>query len=254
MQLLLENRVAIITGASRGIGAEIAITLAGSGAKVVINYLQNSESALKLAEKIHNLGGDAMVAQGDISKRDEVKRILETTSSAYGHIDILINNAGYLEQKPFQQITDEDWDKTININMKGTFLCSQLVAPYFKTAGRGCIVNVSSVGGQIGGDKAPHYAASKAGIISLTKSFARLLAGDNARVNAVSPVFIKTAIFEDIASRTPLEQIKKTILMGRPGDVSEVASAVLFLASDAASYITGHVLNVNGGLFLGSGS
>jgi 3-oxoacyl-[acyl-carrier protein] reductase len=250
MKYSIHNQVAVVTGASRGIGSEIAFTLANNGAKIIVNYLQASKAAANIVRRIHRSGGEAIAVQGDVADREQVGMIFESTLKKFGHIDILINNAGHLEQKPFHLITDEDWDKTLNTNLKGTFLCSQLVAPYLKKRGGGCIINMASVGGQIGGDKAPHYAASKAGIISLTKSFARLLAKDNIRVNAISPGFIRTEMFEDIISRTPEDQINKMILMGRPGEVAEVADAVLFLVSDAASYITGHVLNVNGGTFL----
>jgi NAD(P)-dependent dehydrogenase (short-subunit alcohol dehydrogenase family) len=250
----LSGKVAVVTGASRGIGAEIALAYAQCDVSVVINYLQDSESAGKVASEILNMGGSAIIVQGDVSNREDVQNIFNSAVSKYGRIDILVNNAGYLKQKPFKEITDEDWDKTLDINLKGTFVCSQIVSSYFEKYKNGCIVNLSSVGGQTGGDRAPHYSASKAGIISLTKSFARLLAHCNVRVNAIAPGFIKTDMYEDIISRTPIEKINESILIGRPGNASEVANSVLFLSSDAASYITGHVLNVNGGSFLGSGS
>ena len=250
----LSGKVAIVTGASRGIGAEIALAYARCGMTVVINYLNDSQSAGKVASEIIKMGGDVLLAQGNVSVREDVQKMFDSAVKEYGKIDILVNNAGYLKQQPLKEITDEDWDRTLDTNLKGTFICSQIVSSFFEKSKNGCIVNISSVGGQTGGEKAPHYSASKAGIISLTKSFARLLAHCNVRVNAIAPGFIKTDMYEDIISRTPIEKINDSILLGRPGDTSEVANAVLFLSSEAASYITGHVLNVNGGSFLGSGS
>ncbi len=249
-----QGKTAVITGSSRGIGKETAVLFARRGANVVINYLNNKELAEQVLATIKESDGEAVTLQADVSKRNEVKTLYEKAYARFGSIDILVNNAGYLEQKPFRTITDEDWDLAIDINLKGAFICIQEVEKYFLERKTGSVINITSVGGQIGGDKAPHYAAAKAGLISLTKSFARLLSPVGIRVNAVAPGFIKTDMYFDIITRIPPEEINRQILLGRAGEPSELAEAVLFLASDAASYITGHVLNVNGGLFLGSGS
>ena len=251
---MFDGKTAIITGSARGIGREIAIAFARQGANVVINYIHSKDSAYKTADTIGLEGKEPLVIRADVTKRNEVKKLFDNTFSHFGSIDILVNNAGLLEQKPFQEISDYDWDKTLEINLKSTFLCIQEIVPYFKKMNTGCIINIASVGGQTGGDKAPHYAAAKSGVISLTKSFARLLSPIGVRVNAVSPGFIRTDMYYDIISRTPVDDINSSILLGRVGEAAEVAEAVLFLSSDSASYVTGHVLNVNGGLYLGAGS
>jgi len=249
-----QGKTAVITGSSRGIGKETAVLFARQGANVVINYIKNKDAAEQTAKTIIKSGGQAITIQADVSDRTAVKKMFEKAHDHFGKIDILVNNAGYLEQKPYQKITDQDWAVTLDTNLKSAFICIQEVEKYFLKGKTGSIINITSIGGQTGGDKAPHYAAAKAGLISLTKSFARLLSPSGIRVNAVAPGFIETDIYLDIISRTPLEEINRQILLGRAGAPQEVAEAVLFLASDAASYITGHVLNVNGGLYLGSGS
>jgi len=195
-----------------------------------------------------------LAVQVDVCNRSDVKKMYEITCDRFGRIDILVNNAGILKQKPFIQITDEEWDHMLAVNLKGVFICTQEVVSFFSQQQRGCIINMTSVGGQMGGLNAPHYAAAKAGVISFTKSTARILAPMGVRVNAIAPGFIRTDMYDDIISRTPKSQINESILLGRPGEPEEIAHAALFLASDEALYITGHILNVNGGYYLGAGS
>jgi NAD(P)-dependent dehydrogenase (short-subunit alcohol dehydrogenase family) len=183
-----------------------------------------------------------------------VRQLISTVTEKFGRIDVLVNNAGILQQKPFNTITDEDWDTMLATNLKSVFLCSQEIMPVMLRQGGGSIINISSSGGQLGGMLAVHYAASKAGVIALTRSLARVGAPDGIRVNCVAPGLIETEMTtKEIASPEGLQKIEQQILLRRPGRVEEVAAAVAFLVSDKAAYITGHTLNVNGGLYMGEG-
>lgn len=249
----LENKVAIVTGSSRGIGKAIALEFAEQGAKLVITYNQNESLARDLVTQIQSEGGEAFAECIDIRNRLGVKLLFEHANDRFKHIDVLVNNAGYLEQKPFRKITDNDWDDTLDVNLKGAFICTQEIIPYLEQVTGGSIINISSVGGQMGGSKAPHYAAAKAGVISLTKSTARLLAPLGIRVNAIAPGYIRTDMYYNIVNRSSEDQINTEILLGKAGEPEDVAYAALFLASNESRYITGHVLNVNGGSYIGGG-
>jgi len=250
----LEGKVAVVTGSSRGIGQAIAVEFAKHGAELAVTYLKQAELAKDVVDQIIASGGNAFATKLEVFNRNSVREVLTATWERFGRIDILVNNAGFLQQKDFTAISDGDLDYTLAVNLKGAFICIQEIVPFFQQQQSGCIINISSVGGQMGGPKAPHYAAAKAGVISLTKSAARLLAPIGVRVNAIAPGFIKTDMYSDITTRTDESQIYEDILLGRVGEPEEVASTALFLASDEASYITGHVLNVNGGSYLGAGS
>jgi NAD(P)-dependent dehydrogenase (short-subunit alcohol dehydrogenase family) len=177
--------------------------------------------------------------------------MVNSVIEVFGRIDILVNNAGILQQKPFLNITEEDWERVLDINLKGTFICIQEVFPVMQKQGSGSIINIASSGGQLGGTLAVHYAASKAGVICLTKSLARIGSAYGIRVNCISPGLIDTEMTRDeITSAAGIEKINQ-IPISRPGTADEVAAAVVFLASDTASYITGQTINVNGGLYLG---
>jgi len=242
-----------VTGASRGIGKAIALEFARNGADVVMTWNKDREGALRAAQEARLLKVRAYPLRVDVTERQSVRDMFKTAIDMSGGVDVLVNNAGYLEQKPFCDITDHDWDRTVDTNLKGVFLCIQEGIEGL-TGRKGSIINVSSVGGQTGGTKAPHYAAAKAGVISLTKSMARILAPAGIRVNAIAPGFIRTDMYDAIASNTPEAEILCGIPLGFVGEASDIAHAALFLASDAARYITGHVLNVNGGLHIGSGA
>jgi NAD(P)-dependent dehydrogenase (short-subunit alcohol dehydrogenase family) len=250
----LQDKVAIVTGSSRGIGKAIAFAFAGAGAKVAVTYRNNAAPAQAVVDEILRNGAEAFTFALDVCDREDVSGCFRSVAARYGNIDILVNNAGFLQQKPFHEITDEDWDTHLDINLKGVFICTQEISRYFQKQKSGTIINITSVGGQIGGAKAPHYAAAKSGVISFTKSSAKILAPDGVRVNAIAPGFIRTDMYEDIVSRTSAAEINSQILVGRVGEPEEVAAAAVFLASAEAAYITGHVLNVNGGLHLGAGS
>lgn len=246
----LAGKRALVTGASRGIGRAIALGFARAGASVAVAYHTNREPADALASELLALGVESFSLPLEVTNRVGVHTAVEEVVKRWGTLDILVNNAGYLEQKPFDEITDEDWEHTLAVDLKGVFICTQEVARIFKRQKSGCIINLSSVGGQTGGVKAPHYAAAKAGVISFTKSAAKLLA-PHTRVNAIAPGFIRTDMYRDIVSRSSEADILSQIPLGRVGEPDDVARAAVFLASDDASYITGHVLNINGGLFFG---
>ena len=245
----LQGRTALVTGASRGVGRAIALALAGAGAGVVVNYRERRQAAEDVVGEIEHMGGRARAVQGDVSVRADVRALVERTVEDFGGVDILVNNAGLLQQKPFAQITDEDWDHALAVNLKGVFLCSQEALPALRRGDSGRIVNIASSGGQLGGPLAPHYSAAKAGVIALTRSLARLLAPEVA-VNCIAPGLIDTEMTrQEIASQAGPEKLEQ-IPLGRAGTADEVAAAALFLAA-RAPYVTGHTLNVNGGLYLG---
>jgi NAD(P)-dependent dehydrogenase (short-subunit alcohol dehydrogenase family) len=246
----LNGLVAMVTGSSRGIGRAIALAFAKSGANLVVAYNQNADRAKAVSEEIRSLGSNSIVLPLDVSSRASIRKAIEDTVSAFGQIDILVNNAGVLQQKPFLEITDEDWHRIIDVNLKGPFICAQEIFPIMQRQGHGKIINIASSGGQLGGPLAVHYSASKAGIICLTKSLARIGA-PNILVNCISPGLIDTDMtMEEINSREGKEKIRQ-IPLGRPGLAEEVAKVALFLASDQSSYITGQTINVNGGLYMG---
>ncbi len=248
---LLNPKVAIITGASRGIGSEIAQVFAENGAKVAIVYKNNIQAAQKIKMKIIKKGQEAEIFQCDITDNFQIDNCLKLITKKFKNIDILVNNAGVLSQIPFEQITDKDYEVTLTTNLKGAFFFTQKTINHLKKS-KGIIINISSVGGQIGGSKAVHYALSKAGLISLTKSLSNLYAPLGIRANCISPGQILTdmtkAVFETTDYRN---KILPKIPLGRVGQPKDVANVALFLASDLSSYITGQVINVNGGEFLG---
>jgi 3-oxoacyl-[acyl-carrier protein] reductase len=245
----LGGRVALVTGASRGIGRAIALALTRAGADVAVNYRERAQAAAEVVHEIESQGRRAVAAQADVTIREQVRAMVSHTIDTLGAIDILVNNAGLLQQKPFADISDDDWDRVLAVNLKGVFLCSQEVLPAMRRAGSGRIVNIASSGGQLGGALAPHYAAGKAGVISLTRSLARIAAPDVA-VNCVAPGLIDTEMTHaEITSEAGAEKLGQ-IPLGRIGAAEEVAASVVFLAA-SAPYITGQTINVNGGLYLG---
>jgi NAD(P)-dependent dehydrogenase (short-subunit alcohol dehydrogenase family) len=244
----LNGRVALVTGASRGIGAATAIALAHAGADVVVNYREREAAATDVVSRIDELGRRSLAVRADVTIREQVRAMVVHTIETMGAIDVLVNNAGVLQQKPFADITNEDWDRTLEVNLKGVFLCSQEALPAMRRQRSGRIVNLASSGGQLGGELAPHYSAAKAGVISLTRSLARLAAPDVA-VNCVAPGLIVTEMTNaEIASEAGAEKLQQ-IPLGRPGSADEVAESIVFLA--AAPYVTGQTISVNGGLYLG---
>jgi 3-oxoacyl-[acyl-carrier protein] reductase len=246
------RKTAIITGGGRGIGRAITLALAQRKIDVVVTYLTRRDVCEQTAADVRAAGCEALVVQADVTQRESVRRLVSTVTEKFGRIDVLVNNAGILQQKPFNTITDEDWDTMLVTNLKSVFLCSQEIMPVMARQGGGAIINISSSGGQLGGMLAVHYAVSKAGVISLTRSLARVGAPDRIRVNCVTPGLIETEMSEkEIRSEVGQQKISREIPLRRAGLAAEVAGAVVFLATDESAYITGQSINVNGGLYMG---
>ncbi|MDZ7373274.1 MAG: 3-oxoacyl-ACP reductase FabG [candidate division KSB1 bacterium] len=242
----LDGKVALITGASRGIGRATAVLMAEAGAAVAINYYRSEGPALELAQSICGKGGKALAIQANVANRQEVDRMVRQTLESFGRIDILVNNAGIWTYGEIDTMPDEVWDETMDINLRGVFYCTRAVVPIMKKQGGGRIINVSSTAGQRGEAFHSHYAATKGAIISFTKSLAVELAPYNILVNAVAPGWVDTEMSAE-ALRTEGEKITSQIPLRRAGRAEEIAGPIVFLASDLASYMTGEIVNVNGG-------
>ena len=243
----LKDKVALITGSSRGIGRATALAMGKEGANVVVNYVKNRNKAEEVANMIRKEGGEAIVVKADVSSNQEVERMKDTINEQMGQVDILVNNAGIHQHLKSWELASEDWNRVIGVNLTGIFNCTKTFVLDMKSKKWGRIVNISSVIAYIGTDHELHYAASKGGVISATKSLALGLAPYNIRVNAVSPGYIDTDMTK-FSSEEEKEYYLNTIPMRRFGDPSEIADAVIFLCSKGSSYITGQVLHVNGGL------
>lgn len=244
----LDNQVAIVTGASRGIGKAIALALGSEGAKVVVNYARSSEAAEEVVAEINSQGGEAMALQGDVSQEEEVNNLIKTTLEKFGRIDVLVNNAGITKDGLLMRMKSEDWQAVIDLNLTGVFLCTRAVTKIMLKQKSGRIVNITSVAGQMGNPGQANYSAAKAGVIGFTKTVAKELASRGITVNAVAPGFIATDMTNDLKST---QEIIKMIPLGRFGKPEEIAGMVRFLVADpAAAYITGHVFNVDGGMVI----
>lgn len=245
----LENRVAFVTGGSRGIGRAIALALADAGASVALTYRKETDKAQAAVEAIKARDGRAVALAMRVTERKEVRAALEEAEHALGPLTILVNNAGINKPTDFDSVRDADWDEILAVNLKGPFICAQEALPRMARAGGGAIVNIGSVSGQYGGPRTAHYAASKAGLISLGQVIARFGAKHNVRCNTVAAGLIQSEMAAAALSAPAVQQAQQSILLGRHGTPEEVASAVVFLASDDARYITAQTLNVNGGLY-----
>lgn len=244
----LNGQVAVVTGASRGIGRAVAMKLAGAGAAVVVTAT-TEEGAKRTADEIIAAGGKALALKVDVSVSAEVEGLFKEAVAAFGRLDILVNNAGITKDGLLLRMKESDWDAVIDVNLKGAFTCTREAAKVMSKARYGRIVNVSSVVGEMGNPGQANYCASKAGMIGLTKSVAKELARRNVTVNAVTPGFIETDMTHDLNEKAK-ESLQEQIPMGRLGSADDIASAVLFLVSEGAGYITGHVLSVNGGMYM----
>jgi len=243
----LKDRVAIITGASRGIGSAIAKRFAKEGAKVVINYNQSEDKASRLVDEIRMNGGQALAVRADVSKPDEVKQLVKKTVDAFGRVDILVNNAGVMFQNTFLDATEEVWDQTIDVNLKGAYLCSKEVAPIMLKQKKGKIINISSNSGiyHPSALRFVEYVVSKAGMNGLTRALALKL-GPYVNVNAICPGWIKTEMVAETDPEVERMVLEETALK-RFGTADEVANAALYLASDDSDFVTGELHMITGG-------
>lgn len=246
---MLTGKIAVVTGAARGIGRAIALALAEEGAEVVINYHHSEERSMAVKEEIEARGGKAAVMQCDVSDYESCEKFVSAVAEMYGHIDIWVNNVGITKDQLLMRMSEEAFDEVIETNLKGTFQCMRFVSRIMVKQRCGRIINLSSVVGIAGNAGQVNYAASKAGVIGMTKSAAKELAGRGITVNAVAPGFIETEM-TSVLSEKVQEQAKNQIPLGHFGTPEDVASAVVFLASEQAKYITGQVLQVDGGMVM----
>lgn len=246
---MLKDKCAIVTGASRGIGRAIAKKLASLGANIVLNYRSNDEEALKVKEELLSYGVDVFLYKCDISDFNAVEEMIKASKEKFGKVDIMINNAGITKDTLLLRMKEEDFDKVIEVNLKGVFNCLKAITPVMIRQKCGKIVNLSSVVGLVGNAGQVNYAASKAGVIGMTKSLAKEVGSRGITVNAVAPGFINTDMTASLSEKVK-EEASKNIPLKRLGDPEDVANLVGFLASDAANYITGQVINVDGGMVM----
>lgn len=250
---ILQGRSAVVTGASRGIGAAIAKCLAAAGAEVWITYRDHASDAESIARDIHDSGGWARTERLEVTDRKSVASLAARIEEETGALAILVNNAGINKPTDFDQISDEDWDYIVGVNLKGPFLVTQGLLPLLRLGARrwgdASVIHIGSVSGQYGGPRTAHYAASKAGLISLGQVIARFGARDNIRSNTLAAGIIQSDMGAAGLANPAVQKAAETILLKRLGTHGEVAQAALFLASPAAAYVTGQVLNVNGGLY-----
>jgi len=246
----LTDRVAVVTGASRGIGRGIALELARQGARVVVNYNSSPDAANEVVAAIQATGGQALAVQADVADLEQATNLIKVASDTYGKLDILVNNAGVTRDNLIMMMSESDWDTVIDTNLKSAWNCCRAAAKAMMRKKYGRIINISSVSGIAGQGGQSNYAASKAGLIGLTKSIAKELAPRNITANVVAPGFIDTEMTA-VLGEEMLAKVDEAIPLGRRGAAEDVAYAVAFLASDHAAYITGQVLSVDGGLVMG---
>lgn len=243
-------KTVIITGASRGIGSAAAIAFAKQGCNIVLNYNNSEEKALALAKTIRNsYGVDVLAVKADVASSEQVNEMTEKALEQFGSIDILVNNAGIAQQKLFTDITDEDWRRMLDINLTGVFNCCRSVLPCMIRNHSGAIVSISSMWGQAGASCEVHYSAAKAGIIGLTKALAKEVGPSGIRVNCVAPGVVMTDMMNGFDDET-VQQLKEEAALNTLGTPKNIADAIVFLCSDKASFITGQVLSVNGGMVI----
>jgi 3-oxoacyl-[acyl-carrier protein] reductase len=245
---MAKDKVAVITGASRGIGRSIALALAEAGAKIVAVDLDPVATEAIVAE-LKEKGTEAIAVIGNVTVSEDTEKMIDAAVAAFGRVDILVNNAGITRDGLLMRMKDEDWDAVLSVNLKGAFLCSRAASKVMTKQRYGRIINIASVVGQMGNAGQANYCASKAGLIGLTKSNARELAKRNVTVNAVAPGFIATAMTDALPEKVR-EELTAQIPLARLGSAEDIAHAVVFLALEKSAYITGHVIAVNGGMYM----
>ncbi|MCM3642963.1 MULTISPECIES: 3-oxoacyl-[acyl-carrier-protein] reductase [Priestia] len=246
---MLQGKVAVVTGASRGIGRAVAIELGKLGAKVVVNYSGSEAKALEVVDEIKELGTDAIAVQANVAESDSVQAMIKEAISTFGSVDILVNNAGITRDNLLMRMKEDEWDDVINTNLKGVFLCTKAVTRQMMKQRAGRIINISSIVGVSGNAGQANYVAAKSGVIGLTKTTAKELASRNITVNAVAPGFIATDMTDKLNEEVQAEMLKQ-IPLASFGQPEDVANAVAFLASDASRYITGQTIHVDGGMVM----
>ncbi len=249
MHIRLDNRVALVTGGSRGIGRAISLSLAGTGATVIVNFRGNQAAADETVTAITAAGGTAVAVQADVANGEDVERLFKWISDQYGRLDILVNNAGITRDTLLMRMKDDDWDAVLDTNLRGIFLCTRAAMKFMARARWGRIINITSVVGLMGNAGQANYAAAKAGIIGFTKSVAREYGSRSVTVNAVAPGFIDTELTAVLGAETR-EALTKQIPLGRLGSPEDVSGVVTFLASEQAAYITGQTFNSDGGMVM----
>lgn len=245
----LTGKVALVTGASRGIGREIALELARQGANVAVNFAGSEAKANEVVDEIKAMGRDAFTVKCDVSSTEEVSAMIKETVDRFGKLDILVNNAGITKDNLLMRMKEEEWDDVLNINLKGVFLCTKAVTRQMMKQREGRIINITSVVGVSGNPGQANYVAAKAGVIGLTKTTAKELASRNITVNAIAPGFITTDMTDKLSEEIKEEMLKQ-IPLAKLGEPKDIAKAVVFLASDDAAYITGQTIHVNGGMVM----
>lgn len=251
VKINLSGKVVLVTGGSRGIGAAVAVMMSGAGARVAITYSRHKADALSTAHRIARNGGECLIIQGNAAKLADVRKTVKTTMEHFGRIDVLVNNAGVWKRGAIGQMTERQWDETMDVNLKGTFLFSNLVVPIMNKQGGGKIINIASTAGQRGEPFYSHYAASKGGMIAFTKAIAAELAPHGIAVNCVSPGWVETDMTSHVfKNRKETGIINRGIPRGRVASPEEIAGPVVFLASELANHVVGAVINVNGGSVL----
>jgi 3-oxoacyl-[acyl-carrier protein] reductase len=246
---MLKGKCAIITGASRGLGKAIALKFASLGANIVLNYRSSEKEALEVENEIKEMGVEVLSVKGDISKLQEVENLVSVAKERFGNIDIIVNNAGITKDTLILRMKEEDFDSVIDVNLKGVFNCLKAITPIMVKQKHGKIINISSVVGLTGNAGQVNYAASKAGVIGMTKSLAREVGSRGITVNAVAPGFIETDMTHELNDKVK-EEAKKNIPLKRFGNPEDVANVVAFLASESSNYITGQVIQVDGGMLM----
>jgi 3-oxoacyl-[acyl-carrier protein] reductase len=244
----LKDRIALVTGSSRGVGRAIALAYAGEGAKVMVNYTSNEKAAKEVVEAIQKMGGQAVAVKADVAKKGEAEALVKATVDLFGGIDILVNNAGFTRPAMMTKMTEQQWDEVVDIHLKGAFLCTQAAAQHMIAKNRGKIINISSVGGVVGTVGQINYSAAKGGVISMTKSMARELARYNICANVIRLGIVTTDMSEKITTDDKLKEVyMNRILLKRFAEPEDVTPAFVFLASDEGNYITGQLICVDGG-------